>query len=544
MSYDAVIKGGTVYDGTGSPGVVADVAIAGDTIAKVGNLDEADVSAAGTVIDATGQAVAPGFINMLSHSYMSILSDPRSMSELVQGVTTQFMGEGWSMGPVTDENKVRLAEAFGGELPWQSLREYLLYAEKKGVSQNVCSLLGATTLRILGAGYEDRPMTPAELDRVKGMVADEMADGAMGIGSALIYPPGCYAPTEELLEFAKVAGKYSGKYFSHLRSEGDEWEASIDELLRISREGELAAEVWHLKAAGKHNWSKMDKVLDTLEAARNAGEPISADIYPYTAGGTGMAACVPPRYVGGGAEKLRERLTDPATRKEIHKAISTEINQGWENLYLASGGASGVFMAGGRAADPTDAEAVAIAEAITGRTLEDYATSVGQDPVDVLLDLVGRGIGVGCMYFIIDEENIQKAVKRPWISVGSDAASQALPDGDKSPGHPRTYGTFARFLGHYCRDLGLASLAEGIHRMSGLPASTLQLDKRGQLQPGWFADVVVFDPETFVDTATYEKSHSYAVGMNHVFVNGTLALRDGEHTGTFSGRALAGPGRR
>ncbi|HUR50318.1 MAG TPA: amidohydrolase family protein [Acidimicrobiales bacterium] len=544
MSYDVVIKGGTVYDGTGSPGVVADVAIAGDTIAKIGNLDEADVAEAGTVIDATGNAVSPGFINMLSHSYMSILSDGRSLADLKQGVTTQFMGEGWSMGPVTDDNKSRLAEAFGGELPWQSLREYLLYAEKKGVTQNVCSLIGATTLRILGSGYEDRPMTPAELDRVKGLVEDEMADGAMGIGSALIYPPGCYAPTDELIEFAKVAGKYSGKYFSHLRSEGDEWEESIDELLRISREGQLAAEVWHLKAAGKHNWSKMDKVLDTLEAARSAGEPISADIYPYTAGGTGMAACVPPRYVGGGADKLRERLADPATRKEIHTAISTEINKGWENLYLASGGGSGVFMAGGRAADPANEAAVAEAKALTGRTLEDYANSIGRDPVDTMLDLIEKGIGVGCMYFIIDEDNIQKAVKRPWISVGSDSASQALPEGEKSPGHPRTYGTFARFLGHYCRDLGLASLSEGIHRMSGLPASTLQLDKRGQLQPGWFADVVVFDPDEFVDTATYENSHSYAVGMNHVFVNGTQVLRDGEHSGSFSGRALSGPGRR
>jgi len=387
-------------------------------------------------------------------------------------------------------------------------------------------------------------MPPAELDKVKGIVADEMADGAMGIGSALIYPPGCYAPTEELIELAKVAGKYSGKYFSHLRSEGDEWEQSIDELLRISREGELAAEVWHLKAAGRHNWPKMDRVLDTLEAARSAGEPISADIYPYTAGGTAMAACVPPRYAGGGPEKLRERLADPATRQEIHAAISTEINTGWENLYLASGGASGVFMAGARASDPSDEAAVAEVAALTGRTLADYAQSLGQDPVDVLLDLVARGVGVGCMYFIIDEANIAKAVKRPWIAVGSDAASQALPEGETSPAHPRTYGTFARFLGHYCRDLGLASLTEGIHRMSGLPASTLQLDRRGQLQSGWFADVVVFDPDKFVDTATYENSHSYAVGMSHVFVNGGLALRDGEHTGNFTGRALSGPGRR
>ena len=544
MSFDVVIRGGTVYDGTGAPGAVADVAIAGDTIARIGSLDEADVAEAGTVIGAEGKAVAPGFINMLSHSYVSMLSDPRSMSELKQGVTTQLMGEGWSMGPVVDKEKGQLAEYFGGEAPWQTLREFLDYSEKKGVSQNLCSLLGATTLRIHGSGYEDRPMTKAELDRVKGLVADEMADGAMGIGSALIYPPGCYAPTEELIELAKVAGQYSGKYFSHLRSEGDEWEQSIAELLRISREGQVAAEVWHLKAAGQHNWSKMDPVLDTLEAARSAGEPISADIYPYTAGGTAMAACIPPRYASGGPEAVRKRLADASTRKEIAEAIATEINAGWENLYLACGGAGGVFMAGGRPVDPKDEAAASLAEQVKGRTLEDYAVSIGRDPVDAMLELIERGVGVGCMYFMIDEANIAKAVKRSWISVGSDAASQAEPEGEKSAAHPRTYGTFARFLGHYCRDLGMASLTEGIHRMTGLPAATLGLDKRGRLQPGWFADVVVFDPDRYIDTATYENPHSYAVGMEHVFVNGTHTLRDGEHSGSFSGRALSGPGRR
>lgn len=544
MSFDVVIKGGTVYDGTGSPGIAADVAIAGDTVARIGVVDEADIAEAGAVIDATGMAVAPGFINMLSHSYMSLLKDPRSLSELKQGVTTQLMGEGWSMGPVTEQDRPKLAEAYGGEPPWNSLREFLVYSEKKGVSQNVSSLIGATTLRIHGAGYEDRPMTPAELDKVKGIVADEMADGAMGIGSALIYPPGCYAPTEELIELAKVAGQYGGKYFSHLRSEGDEWEQAIAELLRISREGQLPAEVWHLKAAGKHNWAKMDVVLDTLEAARDAGEPISADIYPYTAGGTGLAACVPPRYAMGGSEALLARLADPSIRKEIAQAMATEINCGWENLYLASGGAEGVFLAGARAKDTTDEALVAEMAQVGGRTLAAYAASVGRDPVDAALDLIERA-GVGCMYFIIDEANIAKAVSRPWIAVGSDAASTAAePPYTDSPAHPRTYGTFARFLGHYCRDLGLAPLTEGIHRMTGLPAGTLELDRRGQLQPGWFADVVVFDPDTFVDKATYEDPHNYAVGMSHVFVNGTHVLRDGEHTGTFAGRAIAGPGRR
>lgn len=544
MGYDVVIQGGTVYDGTGAPGVRTDVAISAGTIAHIGDLEEADVVAAGTVIDASGLAVAPGFINVLSHSYLSMIKDPRTMSELVQGVTTQLVGEGSSMGPVAEHERPQLAAHFGGEVPWQTLREYLLYVEDKGVSQNVASLIGATTLRIHGAGHDDRPMTPAELDRVKGLVADEMADGAMGIGSALIYAPGHYAPTEELVELAKVAGRYRGKYFSHLRSEGDRWEEGVDELLRISREGELPAEVWHLKAIGAHNWSKMDPVLDTLEAARNDGHPITADIYPYTAGGTSLAASIPPKYAAGGLEALRGRLADPTTRKAIADAIAGELDAGWENLYLASGGAAGVLLASAQPYDRSDEGAAAEAAAIKGRTLADHANSVGQDPVDALLDLVAR-IQVGCMYFIIDEANIAKAVKRPWIAVGSDAAAQAAePPNTETPAHPRSYGTFARFLGHYCRDLGLASLTEGIRRMTGLPAATLELDRRGQLQPGWFADVVVFDPDSFVDTATYEDAHRYAVGMRHVFVNGAHTLRDGEHTGVFAGRALAGPGRR
>jgi N-acyl-D-amino-acid deacylase len=544
VTFDFVIRGGTVYDGTGGPAIEADVAIVGDTIARIGALDEVDVSSAGTVVDATGLAVAPGFINVLSHSYVSMLQDPRSLSELLQGVTTQLMGEGTSMGPIPDQSRAELARWFGGELPWETLREYLLHVEQKGVSQNVASLVGATTLRILGAGYDDRPMTAVELDRVKGVLAEEMADGAMGIGSALIYPPGFYASTDELIELASVAGAHGGKYFSHLRSEGDLWEQGIDELLRISREGELPAEVWHIKAAGRHNWHKMDPALDVLQRARDAGEPISANVYPYTAGGTSLAACVPPRYAMGGAEALRERLTDASARREIAHAMATELDAGWENLYLASGGAAGVYMTAVRPIDKADTAAVEEARVLTGRTLAEYASSVGREPIDAALDLLER-MEIGCMYFIIDEANIAKAVARPWISVGSDAASQAAePPFSDTPTHPRAYGSFARFLGHYCRDLGLASLAEGIHRISGLPAGRLELDRRGQLQPDWFADVVVFAPDDFIDTATYEDPHRYAPGMRHVFVNGTHTVRDGVHAGAFAGRALAGPGRR
>jgi N-acyl-D-amino-acid deacylase len=544
MSFDVVIRTGAVYDGTGAPPIVADVAIAGDTIARVGPVDEGEVASAGTVIDAAGLAVAPGFVNVLSHSYISLIQDPRSLGELTQGVTTQLMGEGTSMGPIPEQTRAQLASWFDGDVPWESLREYLVHLEQRGVSQNVASLVGTTTLRILGAGYDDRPMTGAELDRVKGVLAEEMADGAMGIGSALIYPPGFYASTEELVELATVAGAHGGTYFSHLRSEGDRWEQGIDELLRISREAELPAEVWHIKAAGRHNWHKMDSVLDVLQHARDAGEPVAANLYPYTAGGTSLAACVPPRYAMGGAEVLRKRLTDASVRKEIADAIATELDAGWENLYLASGGAEGVYMTAVRPLDRSDPAAAEEAASLTGRTLAEYASAIGRDPLDAALDLLER-MEIGCMYFIIDEANIAKAVARPWISVGSDAASQpAEPPYSDTPTHPRSYGTFARFLGHYCRDLGLAPLAEGIHRMSGLPAGRLGLTRRGQLRPDWLADIVVFDADAFIDTATYEDPHRYAVGMRHVFVNGTHTLRDGAHTGMFGGRALAGPGRR
>lgn len=543
-AYDVVIRGGSVYDGTGADALVTDVAVAGDEIAHVGSVADDDVAGAGVVVDATGLAVAPGFINVLSHSYLSMIKDPRSMGELVQGVTTQLFGEGASMGPVTERTRVMFGDELGDEIPWTSLREYLLYMETKGVSQNVASLVGATTLRVEGTGLDVGPMTDDALDRVKGVLADEMADGAFGLGSALIYPPGCYSPTEELIELARVAGRYGGTYLSHLRSEGDEWERGIDELLRISREGELAAEVWHIKAIGKQNWPKMDPVLDTLEAARDAGEPISADMYPYTAGGTSLTAAVPPRYAVGGRDVLRERLSDAAQRSEIARAISTEIGAGWENLYLGSGGADGVFMVSVRAADRFDEDAVAQARSIAGQTLRAYAESVGREPVDAALDLIRR-FDIGCMYFIIDEANIRKAVARPWISVGSDAASQTVPEGPDGEGtHPRSYGAFARFLGHYCRDEGLAPLTQGIHRMSGLPAGRLGIDRRGELRPGWFADVIVFDPATYIDTATYEQPHSYAIGVRHVFVNGAHTLKDGEHSGTFAGRALQRTARR
>jgi N-acyl-D-amino-acid deacylase len=465
VTFDVVIRGGTVYDGSGGAGVRADVAIAGDTIARVGPLDEADVAGAGTVVDATGLAVAPGFINVLSHSYLSMLNDPRSLGELMQGVTTQLVGEAMSMGPVSEHERPQLEGYLGGPVPWQTLREYLLYMEQHGISQNLASLLGATTLRVHCAGYDDGPMTQAALDRVKGLVADEMADGAMGIGSALIYAPGCYASTDELIELAKVAGSYRGKYFSHLRSEGDEWEPAIDELLRISREGALPAEIWHLKALGRQSWHKMDRVLDLLEDVRSKGEPISADFYPYTAGGTSLAACVPPRFATGGPESLRARLADTSERKAIADAIATELNAGWENLYLACGGAEGIFITSARAIDRSNADVVAEASALQGRTLAEYAASVGRDPIDAALDLLER-VDIGCMYFMIDEANVAKIAARPWIAVGSDAASTAAePPASNTPTHPRSYGTFARFLGHYCRDLGLSSMADGVRRM-------------------------------------------------------------------------------
>jgi N-acyl-D-amino-acid deacylase len=530
-----IIRGGTIYDGTGRRPFRADLGIRGDRIAAIGNLAH---SRATTVLDAKGLAVSPGFINMLSWSVESMIVDGRSMGELKQGITTQIFGEGDSMGPLTEEMRQRRLADQGDikhDIPWTTLAEYLTYLEKKGISQNIASYIGATTIREYVIGLEDKKATPEQLAKMRELVRKEMEAGALGIGSSLIYAPAFYAPTEELIEMCKVAAKYKGKYISHMRSEGDRLIEAVQELIRISREAGLPAEIYHLKAAGKDNWPKMDRVIAMINAARAKGLKITADMYTYTAGATGLDAAMPPWAEDGGYDALYKRLQDPESRKKIADAVRTPSKE-WENLYLAAGSPDRILLVEFKSDK---------LKPLTGKTLGEVARMRGKDPVETIMDLVLEDRSrVGTVYFMMSEENIRKQIRQPWVSFGSDAASMA-PEGVflKSSTHPRAYGNFARLLGKYVRDEKVITLQEAVRRLSGLPAANLGLDHRGFLKPGMFADVVVFDPRTIADKATFEQPHQYAVGVKHVFVNGVQVLKDGEHTGKFSGRALWGPGK-
>ena len=534
-AFDFVIRGGTIYDGTGAPGRRGDVGIRGDRIAGVGDLSDVPAT---TVIDAAGLAVAPGFINMLSWSTESMLVDGRSQGELREGVTTQIFGEGSSMGPLTPEMKQRAIEQMGDlkyDITWTTLSEYLRELEKRGVSQNVGSFVGATTIREHVIGLEDRKPTPAQLDEMRALVRQEMEAGALGIGSSLIYAPAFYASTEELIELCKVAAQYHGKYISHMRSEGNRLLEAVDELIRISREAGIPAEIYHLKAAGRANWPKMNQVIAKVEAARKAGMKITADMYTYPAGATGLDASMPPWVLDGGYEAAYKRLADPATRTRIAAAIRTPSND-WENLYRAAGSADRVLLVEFKSDK---------LKPLTGKTLAEAAKMRGENPVDTIMNLVLEDRSrVGTVYFMISEDNIRKQIVLPWVSFGSDAASMAPePPFTKSSTHPRAYGNFARVLGKYVRDDKVLSLAEAVRKLSGLPATNLELDRRGFLKEGMFADVVVFDPTAIADRATFENPHQYAVGMRHVFVNGAHVIRNGEHTGAKPGRALWGVGK-
>ena len=530
-----MIRGGTVYDGTGSPGRRADVAIRGDRIAGVGDFGGV---AAGNVIDATGLAVSPGFINMLSWATESLLVDGRSQGDIRQGVTTEIFGEGSSMGPLNDAMRERAVEQMGDiryEITWTTLSEYLRELERRGVSSNVASFIGATTIREHVIGLEDRKPTAEQLEQMRKLVASEMEAGALGIGSSLIYAPAFYASTEELIELCKVAARYRGKYISHMRSEGNRLIEAVEELIRISREAKIPAEIYHLKAAGQANWPKMDKVVAMVEQARKEGLTITADMYTYTAGATGLDAAMPPWVLDGGYTEAYKRLADPAQRKKIAQAIQTPTTE-WENLYLAAGSPERVLLV------EFKSEAL---KPLTGRTLAEVAKMRGEDPVETIMNLVLEDRSrVGTVYFMMSEDNIRKQIALPWVSFGSDAASMAPePPFTKSAAHPRAYGNFARLLGKYVRDENVIPVAEAVHRLSGLPATNLELDRRGFLREGMFADIAVFDPATVADRATFEEPHQYAVGMRHVFVNGVHVLKDGEHTGAKPGRALWGPGR-
>lgn len=533
-SYDAIIRGGTVYDGSGRPGIVADVAIAGDTIAGIG-----DFSSSGARIDirADGLAVAPGFINMLSWATESLLVDPRGQSDIRQGVTLEVFGEGESMGPINAVMRKGMVDSQGDlkfAVPWTTFGEYLEHLERRGVSPNVASFIGATTVRIHEIGYADRAPTPDELARMEGLVRTAMEEGAMGVGTSLIYAPAFYAKTSELIALARAAAPYGGRYISHMRSEGNRLLEAVEELITISRDAGVGGEIYHLKAAGQNNWLKMDAVIARVEAARRSGQDISANMYTYTAGSTGLDAAMPPWVQEGGYKEWSRRLQDPAIRLRVANEMRTPTNE-WENFFLAAGSPDRILLVGFKADS---------LKQYTGKSLAEVARLRGTSPEATAMDLVIRdGSRVQVVYFLMSEENVKRQLRLPWVSFGSDAGalSSNAPFTNSST-HPRAYGNFARLLGKYARDEKVLSIEEAVRRMSGMPARNLKIRKRGELKRGYFADLVVFDPVTFGDRATFADPHQYAIGMKHVFVNGTLVLKDGEHTGATPGRVVRGPG--
>ncbi|MBL9068653.1 MAG: D-aminoacylase [Sphingopyxis sp.] len=530
--YDLIIRGGTLYDGSGAPPVTGDVAIRGDRIVAVGRVE----GSAKREISARGMAVAPGFINMLSWATESLIADPRSQSDIRQGVTLEVMGEGWSMGPLNATMKAQETERQGDikyRIDWTSLGDYLAYLERRGIATNVASFVGAATVRVHELGEDDVDPTPEQLDRMQLLVRQAMDEGALGVGSSLIYAPGSYAETDELVALMREAGQCGGMYISHMRSEGDRLEEAVDELIDIARRSGAPAEIYHLKMAGRGNWDKFDAVVKKIEAARADGLRITTDMYTYTAGATGLDAAMPTWVQSGGLEAWIERLKDPATRAQV-AAEMQKPGSDWENLYLGAG-ADKMILTGFKS------EAL---KPLTGKTLAEVAAMRGTSPEETAMNLVIEdGSRVGTVYFLMSEDNVRKQVQLPWMSFGSDAASQSA-EGVflKSGSHPRTYGNFARLLGHYVRDEKLISLEEAIHRLTSLPATNLGIRERGALRPGYFADVVIFDPATVADRATFEKPHQYAVGMRDVYVNGVAVLTNGEPSGATPGRAVRGPG--
>lgn len=532
--YDTIIRNGMIYDGEGGEAYKADLGIKNDTIAFIGDLSAATAS---NEIDAKGNAVAPGFINMLSWATESLIEDGNSQSDLRQGVTLEVMGEGWSMGPLNDKVKKQQQESQSDikyKIEWNTLGEYLNFLEKKGISCNVASFVGATTIRTNIIGEDNRDPTSDEMESMKQLVKQAMQEGAMGVGTSLIYPPAFFAKTNELVELCKVASQYGGMYISHMRSEGDKLYEAVEELITIAKEANIAAEIYHLKAAGKDNWPKMDSVIRRVERARAEGQLISADIYNYIAGGTGLTATMPPTLQDGGFGKLRERLQDPVIRKKIAKEMNSKTDK-WENFYYAVGNPEKILVVGFKQDS---------LKKYIGKSLAEVARIRGKSPEETAMDLIVQdSTRVESIYFLMDENNIKKQLALPWVSFGSDEGSYE-PAGVflKSNPHPRAYGNFARVLGKYVREEKVITLQEAIRKLSNLPAKNLKIQKRGALKVGNYADVLVFDPAKIKDNATFEKPSQYASGMIHVFVNGTQVLKGGEHTGAKPGRFVKGPG--
>jgi N-acyl-D-amino-acid deacylase len=532
-TYDILIKNGQIIDGSGKASYTGDVGINADTIAAIGNLN-----AKGKLeIDATGLVIAPGFINMLSWATESLIEDGKSQSDIRQGVTLEVFGEGWSMGPLSKTLKKQSQESQDDikyKIEWATLAEYLQFLVNKGVSPNVASFVGATTLRINTVGFEDREATEKELDSMRFMVREAMEEGALGVGSSLIYAPAFYSTTEELIELCKVAAEYDGMYISHIRSEGNRLLESLDELITIAKEANLNAEVYHLKMSGEENWNKFNAVVKKIDSARAAGIEITTNMYTYIAGSTGLDASMPPWVQEGGYDKWADRLQDPEIRKKVLKEMTTPTDE-WENLMYSAGSAEKLLLVGFK----NDS-----LKYLTGKTLAEVAKMRNLSPEETAMDLVIQdGSRVGTVYFLMSEENVKKQIALPYMSFGSDAGSQA-PEGVflKSSTHPRAYGNFSRLLGKYVRDEKVISLEEAIYKLTTLPATNLKIKKRAALKTGYFADLAIFNPKDIQDHATFNEPQQFATGMVHVFVNGTQVLKDGEHTGELPGQVVRGPG--
>ncbi len=532
--FDLIVRGGTIYDGSGDAGFVGDIGINGDTLAAIGDLGEATAS---REVDASGLAVAPGFINMLSWANESLIHDGRSQSDIRQGVTLEVFGEGFSMGPLNDAMKVAMKERQSDiqyDIEWTTLGDYLEYLADRGVSTNVASFLGAATPRIYVIGYEDRAPTAEELEAMQDIVRQSMEEGAIGVASSLMYPPGLFADTSELIALSKAAAEYDGLYASHMRDEGAHMLEAIEEVITISREAGIRAEIYHLKSSGKDNWHLFDDALEMIEGARAEGLPVTADVYTYPAGATGLNVTIPPWVQEGGFAKSIERMSDPETRAQIIEEMNTPSDD-WENMFLIAGSPENILLVSFKNEE---------LKHLTGKTLAEVAEMRGTPVEETIMDLIIEdGSRVGTVYFTQSDDVVAKAVSMPWVSFNSDSSSLA-PEGVflKSNPHPRAYGSFARVLGKYVRDEQVISLEDAVRKLAALPADVLNIKRRGRLEVGHYADVVVFDPAAVQDHATFVDPHQYATGMVHVFVNGEQVLEDGEHTGATPGRVVRGPG--
>jgi N-acyl-D-amino-acid deacylase len=533
QTYDVVIRNGTLYDGSGKVPYQGDVAIKNKKIVAVGKVPGRGQQE----IDAKGLAVAPGFVNMLSHAYTALLRDGRSLSDIKQGVTLEVFGEN-SMGPLSPQMKQDMIQQQGEdtyEVPWTTLAEFMQHLEKKGVATNFASFVSASEIREHELGQINRAPTPEELTRMKALVRQAMQEGAMGLTTMLIYVPATFAKTDELVELAQVASQYQGLFTAHIRSEGDRFEQAVDEMIEVSKEAKIPVEIYHLKAAGKSNWSKLDRVIAKIDSARKAGLSITTNMYNYIAGATGLDAAMPPWVQEGGLQEWRRRLQDPTLRQKVAKEM-TDSAQDWENLCLAAGPEGTILL--GFKQDSL--------KKYVGKTLAEVATLRGKPWYETAMDLVVQDDSrVGVAYFLMSEENVKKQIALPYMSFGSDAGSIA-PEGNhlKRNPHPRTYGNFARLLGKYVREEKIISLQEAVRRLTALPCENLKIKDRGYLKPGFFADVAIFDPATIRDKATFDQPHQLAEGMVHVLVNGTQVLKNGEHTSATPGVAVYGPGKK